>query len=69
MTSSLNILDQYVLCLQGTATKLLELTVDHREFPSVAVAAATLLSRVRRASVHMEAMGLWRSTLDPVDRT
>ena len=28
-----------------------------------------LLPRVRRASVHMEAMGFWRSSLDPVDRT
>ena len=61
MTYSLNILDQYVLCLQGTVTKL-------REFPSVAVASGAPLPRVHRASVHMEAMGLWRSSLDPVDR-
>ena len=29
MTSNLNVLDQYVLCLQGTASKLLELIVGH----------------------------------------
>ena len=29
MMSNLNILDQYVLCLQGTATKLLELNFGH----------------------------------------
>ena len=72
MTSNLNILDQYVLCLQGsegTATKLIELPLDRRDFPSAAVAAAAPLPRVRRASVHMEAMGLWGSSLDPVDRT
>ena len=58
-----------MLCLQGTATKLLELTLDRREFPSAAVVAAAPLPRVRRASIHMEAMGLWRSSFDPVDRT
>ena len=59
MTTNLNILDQYVLRLQGTASKILELSLGSRDFPSVAVAP-----RVRRASVHMEAMGLWRPSLD-----
>ena len=36
MMSNLNVLDQYVLSLHGTATKLLELTVERREFPSAA---------------------------------
>ena len=49
MTSNLNILDQYVLCLQGTATKLLELTLHRRDFPSAAVVVAAPLPRVRRA--------------------
>ena len=63
MTSNLNILDQYVLCLQGTVAKILEISLGTQAFPSAAVAAE---ARVRRASVHMEAMGLWRPSLDPV---
>ena len=62
MTSNLNVLDQYVLCLQRTLTKL-------HEFPSAAVASAAPVPRVGRASIHMEAMGLWRSPLDPVELT
>ena len=69
MTSNLNILDQYVLCLQGTATKLLELILHRRDFPSAAVVVATPLPCVRRAPVHMEVMGLWRTSLDPVIRS
>ena len=46
MTSNLNILDQYVLCLQGTATKLLELTLGKQDFPSAAVASAASLPRM-----------------------
>ena len=53
MTSNLNILDQYVLCLQGTATKILELALDKNEFPSAAVATAAPLPRVRCAADHM----------------
>ena len=34
-----------------------------------AVAAEASVPRVRRASVHMEAMGLWRPSLDPVGWT
>ena len=60
MTSNLNILDQYVPCLQGTATKILELSLGARAFPSAAEA------QVRGASVHMEAMGLGRPSLDLV---
>ena len=67
MTSNLNILDQYVLCLQGMATKLLELTCGRPDFPSAAVDAAVPLPQVPRASTHMEAMGLWRPSLDYVE--
>ena len=63
MTSNLNVLDQYVLCLQGMATTFLELTVGLHDFPSAAMASAAPVSRVGRASIHMEAMGLWRSPL------
>ena len=65
MTTNLNVLDQYVLCLQGTASEILELSLGSQDFPSAAVAAGAKGPRVRRASVHMEAMGLWRSSLDP----
>ena len=65
MTTNLNKPNQYVLCLQGTASRILELTLGSRDFPSVAVAAGTMAPRVRRASVHMKAMGLWHPSLDP----
>ena len=58
MTSNLNILHQYVLYLKGTATKLFELTLNHRGFPSAAVASAAQLHRVSRASVHMDSGAL-----------
>ena len=48
MTSNLNILDQYVLCLQGTATKILELALNKADFPSAP------LPRVCHVVVHMD---------------
>ena len=66
MTSNLDILDQYMLCLQGTASKILDITLGSREFPSAAVAAAE--PPAHRAAVQMEAMGLWRPSVDPVGR-
>ena len=33
MTTNLDILDQYVLCLQGTASKMLELSLGSGDFP------------------------------------
>ena len=71
MTSNLNILDQYVLCLQGTASKILELVyiVGRHDFPSIVMDSATPVARVCRASMHMEAMGLWRPPLGPDEPT
>ena len=46
ITSNLNVFDQYVLCLQGTATTILELSLGALEFPSAAVAAGALVPRV-----------------------
>ena len=66
MTTNLDVLDQYVLCLQCTASNILELCLGHWGFPSAEVAAGAMGARVRRASVQMEAMGLWRPSLDPV---
>ena len=63
MTSNLNIMDQYVLCLQSTAAIIFELLTVARVFLSAAAAAEASVPRVRRASVDMEAMGLWRPLL------
>ena len=63
MATNLNVLDQYALSLQGTASKILELGLDSRGFPSVEVAVGALACC---ASIQMEAMGLWRPSLDPV---
>ena len=65
MTSSLNVLDQYALCLQGTASELLELVVRRHDFPSTVMDSAAPVPRVLRASVHMEVMGHWRPPLGP----
>ena len=66
MTTNLDVLDQYALSLQGTASKMLKLGLGSSDFPSADVAAGALGPRVRRASVQMEAMGLWRPSLDPI---
>ena len=60
MATNLDVLDQYALSLQGMASKMLELGLDSRDFPSAEVAAGALGPRVRRASVQMETIGLWR---------
>ena len=59
MASNLDVLDQYALSLQGTASKILNLGMNNHGFPSAEVAAGALGPRVRHSSVQMEAMGLW----------
>ena len=66
MATNLDVLDKYALSLQDTASKMLKLGLNSCGFPSAEVAAGALGPRVRRASVQMEAMGLWRPSLDPV---
>ena len=67
MQTNLDILDQYSLALQGTASKLIEVCLGARPFPTKEeVAAGALGPRVRRASVQMEVMGLWRPSMDPL---
>ena len=66
MATNLDILDQYALSMKGTASKMLQLGLDSRGFPLAEVAVGALGPRVRRASVQMEAMRLWRPSLDPV---
>ena len=61
-----NFLDQYALSLQGTASKMLEMSLGSSDFLSADVAAGAMGPRVRRASIQMEAMGLWRPSLDPI---
>ena len=66
MATNLDVLDQHALSLQGTASKILKLGLDSCDFPSAQVAANALGPRVRCVSMQMEAMGLWRPSLDPV---
>ena len=64
--TNLDILDQYALSLHGAASKILQKTIGGSPYPRAAVAAGAQGPQARRASVQMEAMGLWRPSLDPV---
>ena len=64
MQTNVDVLDQYALSLQKTASRMIELCLGSRGFPTEDVAAGALGPRVRRAAVQMEAMGLWRPSLD-----
>ena len=66
MQTNVDVLDQYALSLQKTASRMIELCLGSHGFPAEDVAAGALGPRVRRAAVHMEAMGLWRPSLDPL---
>ena len=66
MQTNLDVLDQYSLALQGTASKLIEVCLGARPFLTKEVAAGALGPRVQRVSVQMEAMGLWRPSMDPL---
>ena len=64
MQMNVDVLDQYALSLQKTASRMIELCLGSRGFPAEDVAAGALGPRVRCTAVHMEAMGLWRPSLD-----
>ena len=67
MQTNLDVLDQYTLSLQRTASKMIELCLSSRDFfPADEVAAGALGPRVRRAAAQLEAMGLCRPSLDPL---
>ena len=66
MQTNLDILDQYALALHGTASKLLQKTIGGGPYPGAEVAAAAPGTHAQRASVQMEALGLWRPTMDPL---
>ena len=66
MPTNLDILDQYALALHGTASKLLQSTIGGGPYLGAEVATAAPGAHARRASVQMEALGLWRLTMDPL---
>ena len=66
MQTNLDILDQYALALHGTASKLLQKTIGGGPYPGAEVSAGAPGTHARRASVQMEALGLWRPSLDPL---
>ena len=49
MKTNLDILDQYALSLQSTASKMIERSLEASDFPSAEMAAGALGPRVRRA--------------------
>ena len=59
MTTNLDVLDQYALSLQSTASKMLQVGLGSSECPSADVTAGALGPRVRRDSVQMEHKGMW----------
>ena len=66
MNTNLDLLDQYALALHGTASKILQQTIGGNPYSKAEVAAAAQGPRARRASVHMEALGIWRPSMDPM---
>ena len=65
MQTHLDILYQYALALHGTAS-MLQKTIGGGPYPRAEVAVAAPGQHARRASVQMEALGLWRPSLDPL---
>ena len=53
----------------GMASKILELVVGRHDFPSTVMDSATQVPCVCRASIHIEAMGLWHPPLGPGEPT
>ena len=66
MKSNLDVLDQYALVLHGTASTILQRTIGGGSFPGAEVLTGAPGAHAGRISVQMEALGLWRPTMDPV---
>ena len=66
MKSNLDVLDQYALALHGTASTILQRTIGGGSFPGAEVWTGAPGAHAGRISVQMEALGLWRPTMDPV---
>ena len=64
MRTNLDILDQYALALHGTATKLLQRTLSDGSYPTTDILTGAPGTSAHKVSVKMEALGLWRPTLD-----
>ena len=66
MQSNLDILAQYALALHGTSSTILQRTLGGGSFPGTEVLTGAPGAHARSVSVQMEALGLWRPTLDPL---
>ena len=66
MKSNLDVLDQYALALHGTASTILQRTIGGGSFPGAEVLTGAPGAHAGRISVQMEALGLWRPTMDLV---
>ena len=66
MKSNLDVLDQYALALHGTASTILQRTIGGGSFPGAEVRTGAPGAHAGRIAVQMEALGLWRPTMDPV---
>ena len=66
MKSNLDVLDQYALALHGTASTILQRTIGCGSFPGAEVLTGAPGAHAGRISVQMEALWLWRPTMDPL---
>ena len=66
MQTNVDVLDQYALYLQKAASRMIDNCLGPCVYPAAEVATGALGPRVRRAAIQMEAMGLWRPSLDPL---
>ena len=58
MQTNVDVLDQYALSLQKAASRMIDRCLGPCRFPAEEVVAGALGSRVRRAAVQMDGMGL-----------
>ena len=66
MQTNVDVLYQYALSLQKAASRVIDNCLRPCVYPAAEVATGSLGLRVRRAAIQMEAMGLWRPSLDPL---
>ena len=66
MQTNVDVLDQYALSLQKAASRIIDNCLGPCVYPAAEVATGALGPWVRRAAIQMEAMGLWRPSLDPL---
>ena len=66
MQTNVDVLDQYALSLQKAASRIIDHCLGPYEYPVAEIATGALGPRVRRAAIHMESMGSWCPSLDPL---